>query len=113
MVYYCTLCHDLGFYMYFLCIFMVSGSYKKMFFLGTVCCVMHLIKKHFYLGNRIFISFYFICLSSSDKNAFIVSFISLPWIYSELCISLLFLFPYSKHYSISIRVKQSYIDYSC
>ncbi|KAL4194331.1 hypothetical protein AMTRI_Chr05g68050 [Amborella trichopoda] len=77
MVYYCTLSHDLGFYMYFLCIFMKIV-------LPWHCPLCNAFDHNFFLESRKFISFSLICLSGSDKNAFLLSFISLPWIYSEL-----------------------------
>ncbi|KAL4189632.1 hypothetical protein AMTRI_Chr08g208120 [Amborella trichopoda] len=96
MVHYYTLYHDLGFYSYFLCIF-------RKIVLPWHCLLCNASdQKNLFLENRKFISFSFICLSNSDENAFLLSFISLPWIYSELCVSLLFLFPCGKRYSLSL-----------
>ncbi|KAL4179220.1 hypothetical protein AMTRI_Chr13g86230 [Amborella trichopoda] len=104
MVYYYTLYHDLGFYMYFLCFFLFCLKSGCLFALSLILCSWILYKivilwhcllcnasdqKNFFLENRKFIYFSFICLSSFDKNAFLLAFINLPWIYSELCISLL------------------------
>ncbi|KAL4200229.1 hypothetical protein AMTRI_Chr03g55310 [Amborella trichopoda] len=60
MVYYCILYHDLGFYMYFLCIFMKIV-------LPWHCLLCNASdKKKFFLESRKFISCSFISLSSFD-----------------------------------------------
>ncbi|KAL4185736.1 hypothetical protein AMTRI_Chr10g7420 [Amborella trichopoda] len=69
MVYFCTFYHDLGFYMYFLCIFMKIV-------LPWHCLLCNASdKKSFFLENRKFISFSFIC--ASICHGFIQGFASL------------------------------------